>query len=120
MTKVCIAIDDEELHRAIIEKIVCMMGFKVYMAKNGNDGLALCDKYKPDLIVLDWMMPHMSGLKFIEEANNRNWRESCKAILCTARGEWESEEEASNYDISAVLIKPFCPSELVNKINEVM
>jgi DNA-binding response OmpR family regulator len=120
MSKICVAVEDDELHRVIIERIVSAMDFVVYLAQNGKDGLSLCDVHNPDLIILDWMMPHMSGLEFMDEIESKEWRSDCKAILCTARGQWEAEDEAEMHNIDIVLPKPFYPYELVEKINEVM
>ena len=63
--KHCLIVDDSRVIRKVSRHIVESFAFEVTEAENGQDALAQCEEGMPDLILLDWNMPIMSGIEFI-------------------------------------------------------
>ena len=73
--KKILVVDDEPFALAIVERLLKQEGYTVHLAKNGSDALKICLKYKPDLVLLDLMMPGISGEEVCREI-----RTSCAEV----------------------------------------
>ena len=97
------------------------MGHDVQIARNGEEGLALVGKDKPDLILLDIIMPVMGGLEMLQELKQREEWKNIPVILLTNVGEKESIQKVRNLGVKDYLIKShFTPAEVIEKINSVL
>lgn len=94
--------------------------FDVEIAENGKIGLELCEKMKPDIILLDLMMPEMTGDQMLTEMRKTDWGKDIKVIILTNMGEQEIPETVKQQGVSAVILKadmtPRQVAELVKKI----
>ena len=112
-----VVIDDEESVREVVKAYLEKDGFTVYVAANGRDGLALAEKKNPDLIVLDLMLPDVSGEEICEEVRSRS---DVPIVMLTAKA---SEEERVGGLVAGAddyLVKPFSPRELVARVRAVL
>ena len=112
-----VVIDDEESVRDVVKAYLEKDGFTVYVAANGRDGLALAERSRPDLIVLDLMLPDISGEEICEEVRSRS---DVPIVMLTAKA---SEEERVGGLIAGAddyLVKPFSPRELVARVHAVL
>jgi two-component system sensor histidine kinase/response regulator len=93
-------------------------GYEVETAENGKLGLALAENMKPDIILLDLMMPEMNGDEMLERLRSTTWGKSIKIIVLTNMGEQEIPEKVRALGVSAVILKadmtPRQVAELVN------
>ena len=93
--------------------------FDVETAENGRLGLELCEKMKPDIILLDLMMPEMTGDQMLTELRKTTWGKDTKVIILTNMGEQEIPESVKKQGVSAVILKadmtPRQVTELVKK-----
>ena len=108
-----VVIDDEESVRDVVRAYLEKDGFRVYVAENGSDGLALAERHQPDLIVLDLMLPDISGEEICEEIRGRS---DVPIVMLTAKA---SEEERVGGLVAGAddyLVKPFSPRELVARV----
>ncbi len=117
MTKTILVVDDEMRLVSLIESYLIQEGFRVVKAHDGHEALFTARQEKPDLIVLDIMMPQMDGYEFI-----RLHRQEAETpiILLTARV--EDEEKVIGLELGAddYITKPFRPRELVARVRAVL
>ncbi len=94
-------------------------GYTVETAENGKLGLALCESMKPDIILLDLMMPEMNGDEMLETMRKTAWGKSIKVVILTNMGEQEIPEKVKSQGVSAVILKadmtPRQVAELIKK-----
>jgi DNA-binding response OmpR family regulator len=112
-----VVIDDEESVRDVVKAYLEKDGFTVYVAANGRDGLALAERRSPDLIVLDLMLPDISGEEICQEVRSRS---DVPIVMLTAKA---SEDERIGGLIAGAddyLVKPFSPRELVARVHAVL
>ena len=109
--------DDESVSRSLVLNLE-LEGFKVITAKDGEEGVALVDSQKPDLIILDVMMPKKDGLQACKEI--RNSGVSTPLILLTARS--DEVDRVLGLDLGAddYLAKPFGMRELVARVRALL
>jgi two-component system phosphate regulon response regulator PhoB len=115
-----LVIEDEaalvELVRYNLEK----EGFRVSAANDGEEGLALLHENKPDLLVLDWMLPHVSGIEICRQIRRKPDLRDLPVIMLTARGEEADRIRGLEVGADDYVIKPFSPSELIARIRAVL
>lgn len=80
-------------------------GYSVETAENGKLGLELAEKMKPDVILLDLMMPEMNGDEMLTLLRNTAWGKNIKVIILTNMGEQEVPESVKALNVSAVILK---------------
>ena len=94
-------------------------GYEVETAENGKLGLELAGKMRPDVILLDLMMPEMRGDEMLERLRKTSWGKNTKVVVLTNMGEQELPESIKELGVSAVILKadmtPRQVAELVKK-----
>ena len=117
MSKTILVVDDEKRLVSLVETYLSQEGYRVVTAHNGKDALAAARREKPDLIVLDVMMPEMDGYEFMRKHRVEN---NTPIILLTARV--DDEEKVIGLEIGAddYMTKPFRPRELVARVRAVL
>ena len=104
MKKIAIIEDDlaiAQMYRIKFES----EGFKVETAENGKLGLALCEDMKPDMVLLDLMMPEMNGDEVLEKIRKSSWGKDMKVVILTNMGEEEAPEAIHKLNVSAFIVK---------------
>jgi PAS domain S-box-containing protein len=121
--KIILVIDDDPDQREITQKILTGAGYDFLEATNGEDGLRLLLEKKPDLVLLDYVMPHMSGAEVLQElAGNPLYRSvnETPVIMLTAKMRQDvNYTRLFQMGLSMYLEKPFASRELVNVIDNV-
>ncbi|MHC4488059.1 MAG: response regulator transcription factor [Planctomycetota bacterium] len=107
-----LVVDDEEHIRNILEYNLRLEGFEVYLAENGRTGLEYARQKKPDVILLDWMMPEMDGLEVISELKRDKTTEHIPVFMLTAKGTSNDLGIALVRGADDYIVKPFEPEEL--------
>ena len=116
MEKILI-IEDAKILRESIADSLELEGFEVVQAENGNSGVLLARKQKPDLILCDIMMPDMSGYDVLQVLNSENFGVTCPFIFTTALSERENIREGMDLGADDYLVKPFTINELLKAIH---
>ena len=80
-------------------------GYEVETAENGKLGFALAEDMKPDLILLDLMMPEMNGDECLKKIRSETWGENIKVIILTNMGEQEAPKELKDLSVLAFIVK---------------
>ncbi len=104
VTRVAIIEDDQAISQMYRIKFEAE-GYDVETAENGKLGLELIDKMRPDIVLLDLMMPIMSGEEMLAELRATPWGKTVKVIILTNRGEQEIPPEVKNLGVTAIILK---------------
>ena len=103
-TKIAIIEDDlaiSQMYRIKFETD----GYEVETAENGKQGLELCEKMKPEIILLDVMMPEMTGPEMLEKLRQTDWGVKIKVLILTNMGEQEIPDVVKKYNVDDVILK---------------
>ena len=112
--------DDEPIIRAI-ERKLSNVEIELIVARDGEEGFTKADQSRPDLLLLDLIMPNMDGLTLLKKIRATSWGKSMPVIVLTNLSNPESELEAKNLGVVDYLIKTDWKIEdLVKKINKLL
>ncbi|RMH09145.1 MAG: response regulator [Nitrospirae bacterium] len=111
--------DDEEDLRMILQMTLEDPRYRILEAADGTTALILAQTECPDLVILDWMMPGMSGLEVVKALRRHPKTQQIPVILLTARDHDQERAEGKAAGVCAYLVKPFSPLELLEKVWEV-
>ncbi|WP_119679442.1 phosphate regulon transcriptional regulator PhoB [Indioceanicola profundi] len=95
-------------------------GFRVAAANDGEEALLLANEQTPHLVLLDWMLPLMSGLEVCRQLRRNPKTREIPVIMLTARGEEADKVRGLNSGADDYISKPFSPTELVARIRAVL
>ncbi|MDX1672585.1 MAG: response regulator transcription factor [Balneolaceae bacterium] len=118
--KTVLVVDDEQDLLDLIEYNLKKEGFEVLKAEDGAEGLEMAHEYAPDLILLDIMMPQMSGLEVLEILREDEELHRIPVIFLTARGDENTEVEGLNMGGDDYITKPISTRKLLSRIKAVL
>ena len=113
-------IEDEPSIIQLIQHNLEKNGFIVSSSLNGNDGLKELKKFQPDLLLLDWMLPDLSGIEICKSIRKDNSFKSLPVIMLTAKGEEEDKIKGLDSGVDDYLTKPFSFNELMARMKAVL
>lgn len=113
-------VDDEEPQVEMLKYNLEKEGFKVSHANNGEEGVLTALEQEPDLIVLDWMMPKMSGIEACRQLRADKVTKGIPIVMLTARGEEVDRIKGLDTGADDYMVKPFSPSEMIARIRAVL
>jgi two-component system response regulator MprA len=117
MPTVLIVDDDPKLLK-MLHRTLVYENLDVLTATNGLEALPLVSSQKPDLIILDWMMPKMDGVTFVQRL--RDDEDQTMVLMLTARDAIENRVEGLESGADDYLVKPFAPAELVARVHAML
>jgi DNA-binding response OmpR family regulator len=100
-------VDDEPRIRLALEYNLRKDGFEVFTAKDGFEGLNMAIEIKPDLILLDWMMPEMSGIDVMRKLKLNEGTRDIPVFMCTAKSAIGDLDRGYNVGADYYITKPF-------------
>lgn len=95
-------------------------GFETAIAMDGEAGLAAIDEEEPDLIIMDWMLPNLSGVEACRRIRRRQVGSELPVIMLTAKGEERDRVQGLESGADDYMVKPFSPSELIARVRAVL
>jgi DNA-binding response OmpR family regulator len=104
MTKIAIVEDDQAISQMYRLKFETE-GYNVETAANGKLGLELAESMRPDIILLDLMMPEMNGDEMLEKMRATDWGKDIKVIILTNMGEQEAPSGLRQLDVRRFIVK---------------
>ena len=113
-------IDDEKDIRRILEYKLTLDGFNVYSASNGQAGLKIATEKKPDVILLDWVMPKMNGLKVLSKIRHDERTKDIIVLMLTAKNMMDDVETALANGADDYIPKPLEGAELGLRIMSIL
>ena len=120
MPKEILIVDDEPSIVVPIQFLMEQQGYNVLVAENGEDALDIIYKYKPDLILLDIMLPRIDGYEVCEIVRLNPEYRNIKIIFLTAKGREVEIAKGLALGANAYITKPFSNTELVAKVKELL
>jgi len=120
MKKKVLIVDDEPNIAISVEFLMRREGFEVTVARNGAEGLAKIRELKPDLVLLDVMMPKLDGFQVCRMVRDDTELAGIQIVMLTAKGREAEVEKGLSLGADAYIPKPFSTSELVRKVNSLL
>ena len=118
-TKILVVDDERDIVQTLQDRLE-INEYKVFTACNGKEGLDQAVKEKPDLILLDVIMPIMDGHEMLEALRRQSGCENIAVIMLTARSLTQDIVKANTFDIEDYIVKPFDFNDLLEKIEQVI
>jgi two-component system phosphate regulon response regulator PhoB len=115
-----LVVEDEDALSALLHYNLDKEGYAVTIAGDGEEALVLIDERAPDLIVLDWMLPKVSGVEVCRRLRARPETRNLPIIMLTARGEESDRIRGLDTGADDYVVKPFSMSELAARIRAVL
>jgi DNA-binding response OmpR family regulator len=113
-----LVVEDEEHIRRILEYNLRLDGFEVHQAADGLKAIELAKELKPDVILLDWMMPEMDGLETVSKLKQDKLTEDIPVFMLTAKGMMADVGRALCEGADDYITKPFDPMQLGKTIRK--
>ncbi len=95
-------------------------GFQTQIARDGDEALLAVEERRPDLVLLDWMLPYVSGIEICRRIRRNPETRDLPIILLTARGEEDDRIRGLDAGADDYVVKPFSPSELIARVRAVL
>lgn len=118
--KTILVVDDEKDLLDLIEYNLKKEGFNVLKAENGKEGIDIAKEHKPDLVLMDIMMPKMDGMEAVETMRGDEELKSIPIIFLTARSDEKTEVEGLNKGGDDYITKPISTTKLISRIKAVL
>ena len=120
MTPHVLVVEDEDSLATLLQYNLQKEGYEVSLAGDGEEALLLVDERLPDLIVLDWMLPKVSGIEVCRRLRQRNETRNIPIVMLTARGEESDRVRGLDTGADDYVVKPFSMTELGARIRAVL
>lgn len=118
--KLILVVEDESAIRDMLRFALERVEFRVALAGNAQEARLKMAEARPDLILLDWMMPGLSGVEFAKELKGASTTKDIPIIMVTARAEEEDKVRGLNIGADDYVSKPFSFPELIARIQAVL
>jgi CheY-like chemotaxis protein len=120
MEKTVLVCDNEEVLRGLVLASLEGSGYDFVEARDGEDALGQARRVRPDLILLDMMMPGRTGLEVLRELRRDPELRDIPVVMLTARAQAADRESAEAAGVDCFLAKPFSPRELARAVEELL
>lgn len=115
-----LVVEDEPAIQELVAFSLKNAGFSVLQAENAEQAMQMINERLPDLVLLDWMLPQMSGVEFANILRRESRTKTIPIIMLTARIEENDKIQGLNVGADDYITKPFSPRELVARIKAVL
>ncbi len=118
--KKILVVDDEIIIVSPTKITLKQEGYEVIVASNGEDGYKKAKKEKPDLILLDVMMPVLDGWQTLKLLKSNQETAKIPVVMCTVKDKLGDIEKGFSLGVNGYLVKPFNIEELIRKVKEIL
>src|SRR5258706_10289175 len=115
-----LVVEDESALSTLLRYNLEREGYRVFEARDGEEALILADEVKPDLVVLDWMLPQLSGLEICRRLRGRGDMRNVPIVMLTARGEETDRIRGLDTGADDYIVKPFSMTEFLARLRAAM
>ncbi len=120
MTPYILVVEDEDALATLLKYNLDKEGHRVVVAADGEEALMIIDERQPDLVVLDWMLPKVSGIEVCRRLRAKAETKNLPVIMLTARGEESDRVRGLDTGADDYIVKPFSMSELAARVRAVL
>ncbi len=115
-----LVVEDEEAISHLLSYNLQKEGFTVATSGDGDEAMMRVQEERPDIVLLDWMLPNVSGIELCRQLRSRNETREIPVIMLTARGEEEDRVRGLEIGADDYVTKPFSMTELVARMRAVL
>lgn len=115
----CLVVDDSRVVRKVARRIVEDIGFTCDEAEDGQKAYEACEISMPEMILLDWNMPVMTGIEFLEKLRQMDNGTYPKVIFCTTENDMSHIQRAINSGADEYIMKPFDSEIIESKLKQI-
>jgi len=119
MPRTCLVVDDSRVVRKVARRILESNGFDVTEAADGQIALDACRQHLPDCVLLDWNMPVMDGITFLQALRKEFGPDNPPVVFCTTENDMDHIEAAISHGAQEYIMKPFDEDILTGKFAQV-
>ena len=120
MNPLVLIVEDEGALVEVLKYNLEKEGFRTEVATDGEEALLVLDEQSPDLVILDWMLPHVSGIEVCRRIRRRKETRGVPIVMLTARGEEGDRVRGLESGADDYVTKPFSPGELIARVRAVL
>jgi two-component system, OmpR family, phosphate regulon response regulator PhoB len=113
-------VEDDEAIAAMLKYNLKAEGFSALHTDDGAEALQIMEEQKPDIVLLDWMLPSLSGIEVCRRLRHNEKTRNIPIIMVTARGEESDKLMGLDYGADDYITKPFSPAELIARMRAVL
>lgn len=117
--KSCLIVDDSRVVRKVASRIVQDLGFSCREAEDGQKAYEACEQEMPEAIILDWNMPIMSGIEFLEKLRMMPNGNDPIVVFCTTENDMSHIQRAMTAGANEYIMKPFDSEIIESKFKQV-
>ncbi|WP_375549893.1 phosphate regulon transcriptional regulator PhoB [Oceanicaulis alexandrii] len=115
-----LVVEDEDALSELLQYNLKKEGFRVSLAADGEEAMMLVEERQPDVVVLDWMLPKISGIEVCRRLRSRHETRNLPIIMLTARGEEADRIRGLDTGADDYIVKPFLMKELFARVRAVL
>lgn len=115
-----LVVDDDKITRRILQNFLTHAGYKVELCENGKCAISVCKKTKPDLILMDYNMPELTGPDVIQKIRAIEGLENVKILMLTGVSDEENVNKAIHAGIQGYIVKPIRIFKLLPKVASIL
>lgn len=120
MNPLILIVEDEPAQVEILRYNLEKKGFLISVATAGEEALILAEEEEPDLVILDWMLPDISGIEICRRLKAQQHTKLTPVIMLTARGEEEDRVRGLENGADDYMVKPYSPNEMIARVQAVL
>ena len=118
--KKIMVVDDSPTERHFLIELLTKNGYQVVMAESGEDAVAKAKQEKPDLVLMDVVMPGLNGFQATRALTKDEETKHIPVFMCTSKGQETDKVWGMRQGAKAYITKPFTESQLVDVINQLL
>ncbi|OYX98177.1 MAG: DNA-binding response regulator, partial [Caulobacter sp. 35-67-4] len=120
MTPYVLVVEDEDALATLLHYNLDKEGYQIAVAGDGEEALTMASERAPDLVILDWMLPKVSGIEVCRRLRGRAETRNVPIIMLTARGEESDRIRGLDTGADDYVVKPFSMVELTARVRAVL
>lgn len=117
MKPLILIVEDEPAQVEVLRYNLESEGFRTIVANDGQEAILLAEEEKPDAVILDWMLPEVSGIEVCRQLRAKGAMKQVPIIMLTARGEEGDRVHGLDSGADDYVVKPYSPKEMVARVN---
>ena len=116
---ILIADDDEDL-RFLVQVTLENPSYRILTAVDGRQAIDAVNQHRPDLLIIDWMMPGLNGCEAVTQLRQNPCTAGIPVVMLTAKDDSTSQKQMAALALAGYLVKPFSPLALIKTVKELL